>query len=195
MPARQDPRKHLVEAALKLFASHGYYHTSIADIVRESGCTKGMLYYHFRSKEELGYAAVDEAVRLLVEQGAASHLQTNGHPIDRVLGVLHDLPCVLKLETTGSLAAGVGARMACVHDGFRQRLVTHLAALAEEAERMMVKGVADGQIADSVDPHQLAHAMVIMAHGLQMASLLGQREVILEDAQRWLKEYLNSLRT
>jgi len=194
MPSPQDPRKRLVEAAFRLFASRGYYHTSIADILRESGCKRGTLYHYFLSKEELGYAAIDEQIRLLREQGVASHLYTSEHPIDRLHKVLDDMPNRVRLAPTGDLVLGIGARMACVHEGFRQRLQASLAPLIEQMERMLRKGIADGQIVDSADPRQLAHVAAIVGHGIQMAALLGQEDVVSEDARRWIKDYLNSLR-
>jgi AcrR family transcriptional regulator len=194
MPAQQDPKQRLVRTALRLFATRGYHHTSIADILRESGCTRGLLYYHFSSKEDLGYAAIDEQIRLLREQGAASHLYTSEHPIDRLLRVLDDLPNRIRLAPTGELVLGVSASMACVHPGFRQRVRTSLALVIEEIERMLRKGIADGQIVDSADPRELAHVAVIVGHGIQMAALLGQQEIISEDARRWIRNYLNSLR-
>jgi len=189
-----DPKKTLVQTALKLFASRGYYHTSIADIVRESGCTRGALYYYFSSKEELGYAVIDEWIRLLAEQGAASHLRASEHPIDRLLKVVDGLPAGVKLEPSGSITIAVGARMAAVHEGFRQRLVARLTPMVDGIEQMLRKGIADGQIAHSVDPRQLAHIAMIVGHGIQQAGLLGQHEIISEDARRWIRDYLNSLR-
>ena len=194
MPRRQDSKQRLVEAALKLFASRGYHATGIADILRESGCKRGSLYYYFSSKEELGYAAIDEAMRLLAEQGAASHLRTNEHPIDRLLSVLDALPTVTTLGAIGSSATDVAARMATVHEGFRKRLGESMGAMIEQAEEIVRRGVADGQITDSVDPEQLAHVVATMMAGIQNASLLWERDVIWKDARRWLKEYLNSLR-
>jgi AcrR family transcriptional regulator len=194
MECSPDPKKILVQAALKLFATHGYYHTSIAAILRESGCKRGTLYYYFPSKEELGYAVIDEWVRLISEQGAASHLRGSEHPIDRLLKVVDDLPAGLKLETTGSITIAIGARMATVHEGFRQRLIARLAQMVDGIEQMLRRGIADGQIADSVDPRQIAHIAMIVAHGIQMASLLGQHEVISPEARRWIRDRLNSLR-
>jgi hypothetical protein len=133
-------------------------------------------------------------MRLLVEQGAASHLRASEHPIDRLLKVVDDLPAGLKLEPGGSIAIAIGARMATVHEGFRQRLVARLAPMVDGIEQMLRKGVADGQIADNVDPRQLAHIAMIVGHGIQMAGLLGQHEIISEDARRWIRDYLNSLR-
>ena len=189
-----DAKKRLVQTALKLFASRGYYHTSIADILRESGCKRGSLYHYFSSKEELGYAAIDESIRLLVEQGAHSHIRSKEHPIDRLLAVLDDLPSTLKLESGHSIKTGIAAGMACVHEGFRQRLATRAVPLFKEFEPMIAKGIADGQIANSVDPRQLTHFVMVVGYGLQITRQLGQEQLLPADAKGWLKEYLNSLR-
>ena len=59
---------------------------------------------------------------------------------------------------------------------------------------MIAKGVADGQIADSVDPRQLTHFVMVVGYGLQMVSQLGQEQFLPEDAKGWIRDYLNSLR-
>jgi AcrR family transcriptional regulator len=194
MPPSQDARQRLVQAALKLFVTRGYHNTSISDILRESGCTRGLLYYYFSSKEELGYATIDETLRLLREQGSGSHLQIDEHPIDRLLWVVDSLPNVTKSEATASSGTDIAVRMASVHEGFRKRLSPELDAMLKEAEQNTRRGVADGQIANSVDPVELVHLVATICAGIQMSSLLWQREVIGENAKGWLKQYLNSLR-
>jgi TetR/AcrR family transcriptional repressor of nem operon len=191
---RSDIRVRIVQAALRLFTSRGYYHTSIADVVRESSCTRGALYYHFSSKEELGYAAIDEALRLIREQGSSSHLQIDEHPIDRLLWVVDSVPNVTKSEATASSGTDIAVRMASVHEGFRKRMSPEFDAMLKQAEENTRRGVADGQIANSVDPVQLVHLVATICAGIQMNSLLWEREVVGENAKRWLKEYLNSLR-
>jgi len=66
--------------------------------------------------------------------------------------------------------------------------------LAVHSERLLRRGIADGQIVESIDPRVLAHVGVVAIQGIQLTSLLGQREVISEDARRWMKDYANSLR-
>lgn len=46
-------RKELLDAALELFYEQGYDATSINDIIKKVGVTKGSFYYHFKSKEEV----------------------------------------------------------------------------------------------------------------------------------------------
>src|SRR2546421_901535 len=61
-------RDAIVTAAMRLMHVHGYHATSLDDVLRESGVGKGNFYYHFRSKEELGYAILDELVTGFVER-------------------------------------------------------------------------------------------------------------------------------
>ncbi|WP_405017222.1 TetR/AcrR family transcriptional regulator [Kitasatospora sp. NBC_00070] len=46
----------ILEAAAEQFAAHGYAHTTIADVAARIGMTKGALYGHFASKDDLGAA-------------------------------------------------------------------------------------------------------------------------------------------
>ncbi|SFJ82740.1 transcriptional regulator, TetR family [Paenibacillus sp. UNC496MF] len=50
----------ILTAALNLFIQKGYEHTSVQDIINElGGLTKGAIYYHFKSKEEILQAVTD----------------------------------------------------------------------------------------------------------------------------------------
>jgi len=49
----EGTRNALVQAASELFAERGYADTSLDEIVRRAGVTKGAMFQHFSSKEEL----------------------------------------------------------------------------------------------------------------------------------------------
>ena len=56
-----QPRKqHLIDTALELFNQHGYHATGIDLILAQSKVSKATLYKHFRSKEELILAALQQ---------------------------------------------------------------------------------------------------------------------------------------
>lgn len=57
-------RRRIILASLQLFSVKGYFHTSISDILQATQLTKGGLYGHFQSKEDIWYAVYDEAVRI-----------------------------------------------------------------------------------------------------------------------------------
>lgn len=56
-------REEIVQAALRLFAAEGYSATSMQDICRAAGVSKGGLYHHFGSKA----AVLCSAVQLLAD--------------------------------------------------------------------------------------------------------------------------------
>ena len=63
-PGRSDNRGvELRDAAAALFASKGFHHTSIRDIVKAVGMLPGSLYYHYANKDELLLAVYAEGVR------------------------------------------------------------------------------------------------------------------------------------
>ena len=56
-------RRSLVDAARALFGEQGYAATSVDEIVRSAGVTKGALYHHFRDKDDLFRAVVEDVKR------------------------------------------------------------------------------------------------------------------------------------
>jgi AcrR family transcriptional regulator len=189
-----DARERIVLAAIELFAARGYHNTGIADILTESGCSRGVLYYNFSCKKELGFAVIDEVLHLLAEQGAGRHLRTNDHPIDKLLKMVDDLPGLVRLQSGEYLTPSLAARLGAVDAEFKERLSIGFRVLIDELEVILQRGAAEGQIADNVNPRVLAHAFVVMCEGILFAALLEYQEDVWANARRWLKEYLKSLR-
>lgn len=53
---RKKTKQSIIDAGLKSFAHRGYHGTSIADIAKEAGISKGLAYNYFSSKSELADA-------------------------------------------------------------------------------------------------------------------------------------------
>jgi len=51
--AREDRRRRLLEAAVRVFARAGYHGSRVGDIAEEAGVAHGLLYHYFSSKEEV----------------------------------------------------------------------------------------------------------------------------------------------
>lgn len=58
----EETRQRLISAAVDLFVARGYLDVQPKDIARAADLTTGAFYYHFRSKEELVVAIVDEGL-------------------------------------------------------------------------------------------------------------------------------------
>ena len=56
----QETIEKILDVSQQLFISQGYEHTSIQDIIDHlGGLTKGAIYHHFKSKEDILRAVMD----------------------------------------------------------------------------------------------------------------------------------------
>lgn len=70
---RQEKTRLILDTALELFAEKGYHQTSISDITRKAGISKGLIYNYFESK--------DDVLRSIIQTGydaAYDNLDLNG---------------------------------------------------------------------------------------------------------------------
>lgn len=56
----EDRHEQIIDAALRVFAEKGFARATNRDIAREAGITTGLIYYYFKSKEDLLKAALEE---------------------------------------------------------------------------------------------------------------------------------------
>lgn len=63
-----DTKDVILLAATKMFARQGYDGTSIRDIVEEAGVTKPVLYYYFKSKDDLYIYLINDAYKFFFKE-------------------------------------------------------------------------------------------------------------------------------
>jgi AcrR family transcriptional regulator len=81
VPHRPSRREEIVDAAIKVFAMHGFVDSSIAMIAEAAGVAVTAVYYHFASKQELYEAAISSVLRTVDEVVAA--VRSDEDPVDR----------------------------------------------------------------------------------------------------------------
>jgi len=85
------PKKDDIEnAAMELFARHGFAGTTIKDIALLAGVTEGALYRHYSSKEEMALSLFDRELGIIHDQLAES-LSWKGTPGRKLKGVINYL--------------------------------------------------------------------------------------------------------
>src|SRR5215510_4935952 len=78
-------RDQILDVASRLIHLKGYHCTSLDDVLRESGVGKGNFYYHFKSKEELGYAIIDRVMQGFIQRTLEpAFADQSGDPIAQI---------------------------------------------------------------------------------------------------------------
>jgi TetR/AcrR family transcriptional regulator, transcriptional repressor for nem operon len=183
----------ILEAAAELMHLKGYQATSLDDVLRESGVGKGNFYYHFKSKEDLGYAILDQAIASFLgktlepcfSDGSIPRLAQIRCFLGRVLAAQRQRNCV------GGCALGnLASELSDVHEGFRARLSGVFSAWHARLEQALADAQADGSVGAGCRPEAVAQFIVASLEGAILMTKLTKDIAVMERCVEELERYL-----
>jgi len=139
-PSQPDGRTRLLDAALQVIRTQGYSATTVDDICREAGLTKGAFFHHFRSKQDLAVEAAAHFSAMAETLFGSAPYRALTDPLDRFLayidfrsaiidGPLPQFTCLLGTMVQETYETHPAIRKAC--DTY---IGVHVAGLVEDIE-------------------------------------------------------------
>lgn len=158
-------REAIIVGAAVIFEKHGYGSASLSQVSDAAKVTKGALYFHFKSKEDLARAVIEEQHRLVVAESAG--VLAEQYPALPTM-ILMCRRFGLKLVHDPVVRAGIRLTMEASTFGMPTR------GLYEEwmttMEQLTNQAKAENQIRSSVGSAALARYIVASFTGVQMVS-------------------------
>jgi AcrR family transcriptional regulator len=77
-------REDIFRAGISVFARNGYAATTLDDVARAAGCTRGAIYWHFRNKEAF-YRETLQRLNRYYDELVDAALRVDGTPLDVVV--------------------------------------------------------------------------------------------------------------
>lgn len=194
-PARGDARLALLDAAITLVRRQGWAATSVDQLCRTAGVTKGAFFHHFESKEALGVAAAQRWTEVTTPLFANAAFQQHDDPLDRILGYLDFRSAIAQgpLEAFTCFAGTTVQEAFAVSEAIRSAcgecITDHAARLAEDFEAALRKYPPREQ----VSAQSLAlYTQTVLQGGFVLAKATGDAGPLL-DGIAHLKRYLQLL--
>ncbi|QIP88282.1 TetR/AcrR family transcriptional regulator [Streptomyces sp. Tu 2975] len=167
--ARQEravrTRRAILVAAAEVFDEVGYEAATISEILKRSGLTKGALYFHFASKEELAQGVLAEQVHALPDLPEGElMLQT---AVDRALLLAY----LLRRDTGDPIVRGsvrLTVEQGALRDGLDRRVP--MQAWTEQTQVLFEQAQTAGEILPHVDLVGAAKTFVGAFTGVQVLS-------------------------
>ena len=126
LPAKAKPsaKDKLLDAAVHVVRQKGYAATSVDDLCKAAGVTKGAFFHHFESKEDLAVAAAAYWSDFTTEFFNSAPYQRLTDPLDRLLGYIdfrreilrgkiEDFTCLLGTMVQEAYESSPKIRKAC----------------------------------------------------------------------------------
>jgi TetR/AcrR family transcriptional repressor of nem operon len=193
----RDPertRERLLQAASREIYRSGFQSASLDTILASAGVTKGALYYHFKSKEALGYAVVEEVIAPDVRGKWVRPLQSVKDPIDALIGAVQRIPVRPEDVRGGCSLNNLAQEMSPLHAGFRKRLETIFDAWREAVASTLREGQIHGSVRRDVKTNDAAGLLIAMVEGYGSLAKNAQDPKVIKAGLRNIVDWLRSLR-
>jgi AcrR family transcriptional regulator len=158
-------REQILDAAAKMFIARGYEDSSVDDIARLAGLSKGSIYWYFKSKLEILFELSDRCVEQSQEEILHMAFEKYGNEVlFRAFKELHAID--LRYPDREMLFHQLHA-LAARYPEIRERLKLYHRQWDATGERVIQKVVADSGI-QNVDAMVLAQAITSLWNGLHI---------------------------
>lgn len=176
----RDPEKpqQIVDAAIRVFARHGYYNSRVSDVAREAGMASGTIYLYFKTKDEILVTLFREKMAQWVAfaRKALADAPDTGGRVRRLVALHFKM-----LEDNPDLAEVVQVELRQGHKFFRGASAPEITAYFALIGAVLEDGIAAGLIRPDL-PVKLATKMLFGAMDQVATSwVLGQRRYRLTD--------------
>lgn len=193
----RDPertRQRLLQAAFREVYRSGFQGTGLDTILAATGVTKGALYYHFGSKEALGYAIVEEIVAALPRDKWLRPLLEGTDPIDALIDIVQATSVRPKDVQGGCPLANLAQEMSPLDEQFRKRLERIFNGWQEGIATALRRGQSQGTVRRDLVAEETASFLIAMYEGYVVLAKNAQDAKVLEVGIRNIVGWLNSLR-
>jgi TetR/AcrR family transcriptional repressor of nem operon len=193
----RDPertRERLLQAASREIYRSGFQSAGLDTILATAGVTKGALYYHFQSKEALGYAVVEEVVAPDVRGKWVRPLQSPKDPIDALIGAVQSISVRPEDVRGGCQLNNLAQEMSPLDAGFRKRLETIFHAWREAVASVLREGQTHGSVRRDVEPTDAAGLLIAMVEGYASLAKNAQDPRVTKAGIRNIVDWLRTLR-
>jgi len=158
-------REQILRGAAEVFDRYGYGASTLSDVIAHAGVTKGALYFHFSSKEDLAHAVIEQQHALSVRP-AHQRVDERAPGLESVIRLSQGLASQLMDD----VIVRAGIRLTLEHGTFGASAASPYRDWVVEIEQLLRRAIDEGDLRDSVKPAVLAGFVVSAFIGVQLLS-------------------------
>ena len=196
MKKSEATRQNILQKAFELIYTNGYQTTSVDEIIATTQVTKGAFYYHFKTKDEMGLAIINERMRPTFKNTFIKPFQSDVNPLDTIYNLMHHLLMEnedLKVEY-GCPASNFTQEMAPWNIEFTKALNE----LSLEWEKAMIgaieKGKENGKIKSDINAKEITVFVMSGYWGVRNLGKLENSKGVYLIYLKGLKSYFDTLK-
>lgn len=196
MKKSEATRLNILQKAFELIYSNGYQTTSVDEIIATTQVTKGAFYYHFKTKDEMGLAIINELMIPNFKNTFIEPFQSFVNPFDAIYNLMHHLLIeneTLKVEY-GCPASNFTQEMAPWNIDFTKALNELTMQWEQTMIDVIEKAKENGKIKADVNAKEIAVFVMSGYWGVRNLGKLENSKSVYLVYLKGLKSYFDSLK-
>jgi len=196
MKKAEATRLMILQKAFELIYVKGYQTTSIDEIIATTKVTKGAFYYHFKTKDEMGLAIINEILKPTLTNSFIEPLQTEENPLEAIYNLMDNLLMkneFLKVEY-GCPASNFTQEMTPWNSEFNKALNELTQEWTKAITATIERGKKNGAIRKDVNAKQVTIFVMSGYWGIRNLGKLENSKKVYVSYLKQLKIYLDSLK-
>ncbi len=157
----------IVHAAIRVLARQGYARTSLMDIAREAGMSKGAVHYHFPTKEALIQVVLETACDAVAKRTLAAW-RSSDNPFESIRSSLMELWQVRAERTDEALVVADLLAQSQYDEALRPKLAAYYRYAAAQVTETILPALEVAGIRSRVPVEVLPRLLLGLLDGLVM---------------------------
>jgi AcrR family transcriptional regulator len=189
-------RQKIIDKSLQLFSVKGYFNTSISDILEATGLTKGGLYCHFKSKEEVWRAVYDNAVDTW-KKVVFRDMRTIADPLERVERTIGNVLLAYlggEIFDGGCFFVNMLVELSGQSDSMGRHILKGFVGFSKLFQSWLTEAENTGLLKPDLDYREISNFMVITLNGAATLYMSTRDRAILQQTNDQLRFFIQQLR-
>ena len=194
-PPNTEARERILDAAHDLIYRNGFKGVSMDAIAEAAGVKKANLFHYYPTKDALGLAVFDYAIRGFQERWAEK-LKADGDPVDMVDELFAGTKSGMEQRGCcgGCFIGNLAQELSDSNEKFRQRFSDHFQSWQRLLSTYFARHQAAGTFGPGFDPQSAASAVLSLFEGALLFAKATRQTSPLENGRQMATQYLAMLK-
>jgi len=184
---------YILETVAPIFNKNGYAATSMRDITKATGLTKGAIYGNFKNKEDLAIAAFRHTVKNLMKS-ITKHLQLSDSPIQKLFLIsdFYRNYYSYSKQNGGCPVLNIGVDANNQNTKLLQKVKQVIEKIQDQVAHIIERGIEVGEISKEINAMQYAKRIDTMIQGAVFMTYTMDDEFYMKDTMNQIDQMIHN---
>lgn len=183
----------IIKTVAPIFNKNGYAATSLSDLTKATGLTKGAIYGNFKNKEDLAIASFKHNIKIIMS-AIAKHLELSNSPIQKLFLIVDFYRSYFKFTDImgGCPVVNIGVDANNQNQNLLEKVRIVIERIQDQVANIIEDGIEIGEISSEINAMQYAKRIDTMIQGAIFMAHTMNDEFYIKDTMNQIDQMIHN---